>query len=145
MKTPWHIWVVGILSLLWNAGGGFDYVMARTQNPAYVEMIPADFRAEFLAYLDTMPVWASAGGGVGVWGSILGSVLILLRSRHAVTAFVASLVGLAVNSVYTYVVADTNLAMLAGNSAKLFSAAILVILLVLTWYSLRQRALGRLT
>ena len=83
MKTPWHIWVVGILSLLWNAGGGFDYVMARTQNPAYVEMIPADFRAEFLAYLDTMPVWASAGWGVGVWGSILGSVLILLRSRHA--------------------------------------------------------------
>ena len=145
MKTPWHIWVVGILSLLWNAGGGFDYVMARTQNPAYVEMIPADFRAEFLAYLDTMPVWASAGWGVGVWGSILGSVLILLRSRHAVTAFVASLVGLAVNSVYTYVVADTNLAMLAGNSAKLFSAAILVILLVLTWYSLRQRTLGRLT
>ena len=145
MKTPWHIWVVGILSLLWNAGGGFDYVMARTQNPAYVEMIPADFRAEFLAYLDTMPVWASAGWGVGVWGSFLGSVLILLRSRHAVTAFVASLVGLAVNSVYTYVVADTNLAMLAGNSAKLFSAAIVVILLVLTWYSLRQRTLGRLT
>ena len=145
MKSPWHIWVVGLGSLLWNAGGAFDYVMARTQNPSYVEMIPAEFRTEFLAYLDGMPIWASAGWGFGVWGSILGSVLILLRSRHAVTAFVASLIGLVVNSVYTYVVADTNLAMLAGNSAKLFTAAIVVILLLLTWYSLRQRALGRLT
>ena len=119
--------------------------MARTQNPANVEMIPAEFRTEYPAYLDEMPIWASAGWGFGVWGSIWGSVLILLRSRHAVTALVASLVGLAVNSLYSYVAADTNLAMLAGNSAKLFSAAILVILLVRTWYSLRQRVLGRLT
>lgn len=145
MKTPWHIWTVGILSLLWNAGGGYDYVMARTRNSSYIEMVPEGFRAQFLGYLDAMPIWASTGWALGVWGSILGSVLILLRSRHAATAFIVSLVGLVVNSVYTYILAETNLAMMAGNSAKLFTAAIVVILVLLVWYSLRQRNLGRLS
>lgn len=145
MKTPWHIWTVGILSLLWNAGGGYDYVMARSRNASYIDMVPEEFRADFLGYLDAMPIWASTGWALGVWCSILGSVLILLRSRHAATAFIVSLAGLAVNSVYTYVVAQTNLAMMAGNSAKMFTAAIVVVLVLLTWYSLRQRDLGRLS
>jgi hypothetical protein len=145
MRTPWHLWVVGFLSLLWNAGGGYDYVMARTGNASYVAMIPEGFRADFLAYLDAMPIWASTGWALGVWGSILGSVLILLRSRHALTAFYVSLAGLAVNSVYTYLLADTNLAMMAGTMAKLFTVGIVIVLILLTWYCHRQRSLGRLT
>lgn len=144
MKTPWHIWLVGAVSLLWNAGGAYDYVMARTQNPAYVEMVPEASRADFLAYLDAMPVWASTGWALGVWASILGSMLILLRSRQAASAFAVSLAGLAVNAAYTYGVAETDLAMLAGPSAKLFTAAIVVILVALLWYALRQRNAGHL-
>ena len=26
-RTPWHLWVVGVLSLLWNCYGGYDYLM----------------------------------------------------------------------------------------------------------------------
>lgn len=144
MKTPWHIWTVGILSLLWNAGGGYDYVMARAMTDSYLQMVPEEFRAEFLAYLEGMPVWAGFGWGLGVWASIAGSVLILLRSRHAAAAFMLSLAGLALNSVYTYLVAETNLAMLAGNGAKLFTAAIVAVLVLLTYYSLRQRRNGHL-
>lgn len=144
MKTPWHIWTVGILSLLWNAFGAFDYLMAQTRNASYVEMVPEEFRAQFLAYLDGMPIWAASGWALGVWASILGSFLILARSRHAVTAFVASIVGLAVNSAYTYLIAQTNLSMMTGTSAQLFTALILAVLLLLTWYAVRQRTLGRL-
>jgi hypothetical protein len=144
MKTPWHIWTVGILSLLWNAFGAFDYLMAQTRNASYVEMVPEEFRAQFLAYLDGMPIWAASSWALGVWASILGSFLILARSRHAVTAFVASIVGLAVNSAYTYLIAQTNLSMMTGTSAQLFTALILAVLLLLTWYAVRQRALGRL-
>ena len=144
MKTPWHIWTVGILLLLWNAFGAFDYLMAQTRNASYVEMVPEEFRAQFLAYLDGMPIWAASGWALGVWASILGSFLILARSRHAVTAFVASIVGLAVNSAYTYLIAQTNLSMMIGTSAQLFTALILAVLLLLTWYAVRQRTLGRL-
>ena len=27
--TPWHLWVVGVLTLLWNSVGGFSYTMTR--------------------------------------------------------------------------------------------------------------------
>lgn len=145
MKTPWHIWVVGIVSLLWNAGGGYDYIMAQTRNAAYLEMVPAEFRADYIAYLDNLPLWAASGWALGIWGSIAGSILILLRKRHAVAAFVLSLAGLAVNSVYTYLVAEQSLSMMAGPMAQLFTVAIVVILLLLLWYSIRQRNLGRLT
>jgi hypothetical protein len=144
MKTPWHIWVVGILSMLWNSGGAYDYVMTRTHNAGYLDMAPAEIRADYLAYLAAMPIWASTGWGLGIWGSILGSLLILLRSRHAVTAFYVSLAGLVVNSVYTYAIAKTSIAMLAGQMAMAFTVAIVIILLLLIWYSHRQLSLGHL-
>ena len=25
-KTPWHLWVVAVLALLWNGAGAFDYL-----------------------------------------------------------------------------------------------------------------------
>ena len=28
-KTPWHLWVVGVLTLLWNAVGATSYTMTR--------------------------------------------------------------------------------------------------------------------
>ncbi len=118
--------------------------MAQTRKASYVEMVPEEFRAQFLAYVDGMPIWAASGWALGVWASILGSFLILARSRHAVTAVIASIVGLAVNSAYTYLIVQTNLSMMTGKSAQLFTALILAVLLLLTWYAVRQRALGRL-
>jgi len=33
-NTPKHLWVVGVVSLLWNAVGAFDYFMSKTRNEA---------------------------------------------------------------------------------------------------------------
>ena len=30
-KTPWHLWLVGVVSLLWNGFGGYDFIMSTTQ------------------------------------------------------------------------------------------------------------------
>jgi hypothetical protein len=92
-KTPAHLWIVGIISLLWNAFGGYDYIMTRTRNMEYLSSMPGLSAEEILAYIDGFPLWAQIGWGLGVWGAILGSILLLMRSRHAVTAFAVSLVG----------------------------------------------------
>lgn len=34
MKTAWHSWLVGILALIWNAGGAYDDLMFKTANAA---------------------------------------------------------------------------------------------------------------
>jgi hypothetical protein len=145
MKTPWHIWVVGALSLLWHAGGAFDYLMSQTRNQSYLAMMPDDLRAQMIAYLDAMPVWAGSSWAIGVWGAVLGSALILARSRHAVSALWLSMVGLAATTAYTYLLSGTTIEMLTGGSAKLFSAAIFVVLALVIAYASRQRSLGRLT
>jgi hypothetical protein len=144
MKTPWHIWVVGVLSLLWHAGGAFDYLMSHLRPAFYIEMIPADVRPQMLAYLDGYPVWATAAWAVGVWGAVLGSVLILARSRFAVAALWGAMAGLVVNTVHNYLVSDVNLEQITGTGAMVFSAAIFAVLALVLAYASRQRSLGRL-
>ncbi len=40
--TPRHLWVVGVIALLWNAVGAMDYVMTQTQNEAYMSSFTPD-------------------------------------------------------------------------------------------------------
>ena len=144
MKTPWHIWVVGIVTLLWNAGGGYDYLMAELRNPSYLAMMPEADRAGYVAHLDAMPVWAVGTWAIGVWGSILGSILILLRSRHAVTAFALSLAGLIATTAYTFLVAAPSPFNTISPATLAFSAAIILVLVGSLFYARRQTLAGHL-
>ena len=143
MKTPWQIWVVGLITLMWHAFGAYDYTMSELRDAAYLSMMPEDQRAGMLAYLDNMPSWAVATWALGVWGSVLGSVLILNRSRHAVNAFVVSLLGFIGTSLYTYMIAPASI-MSQGGLGLVISGAILVILLGTMLYARAQVVAGRL-
>ena len=78
VKTPWHLWLVGVVSLLWNAFGAYDYTMTNLRNQAYLDSM--GYPAEGIAYLDAFPIWAHSGWALGVWGAVIGSVLLLMRS-----------------------------------------------------------------
>lgn len=94
--TPWHLWIIAILALLWNAFGAYDYLMTQTRNEAYMSA----FSPEQLEYFYNFPAWMEAFWAIGVWSAFLGAVLLVLRSRFAFHAFVLGLVGLAGSSVY---------------------------------------------
>lgn len=57
VKTPWHLWAVGIISLLWNAFGAMDYTMTKMGNAEYL----AAFTPEQRAYFASFPIWANIG------------------------------------------------------------------------------------
>ena len=80
--VPTSFWVIAAISLLWNAFGGYLYVMSSMGSAKLMASVPPEMKA----YMATMPVWAHAGWAFGIWGSFAGSVLLLMRSRHAVTA-----------------------------------------------------------
>lgn len=140
MRTPWHIWVVGGLSLLWNAGGAYDYLMTQLQVESYLSMFTAPQRA----YLDGVPLWFEFSWATGVWFSILGSLLILLRSAWAGAAFLISLLGLIVSSVWSFVVASPPANEVMGTFAIYFSAAITVVLILLYLYCRAMAGRGHL-
>lgn len=102
-RTPWHLWVVGVVSLLWNAFGAYDYTMTQAANRAYMAatMEPMGVSVDVaLAHFAAYPAWMDAAWALGVWGSLLGSILLLLRRRLAVIAFFVSLFGLFVSTLY---------------------------------------------
>ncbi len=100
--TPWHLWAVGGVSLLWNAFGGYDFVMSMTQRETYWRA--SGMTDAMITYYNAMPTWMYAPWVLGVWGAVAGSILLLLRSRFAVHAFALSLVGAAVSLLYGAVI-----------------------------------------
>jgi hypothetical protein len=99
--APVHLWIVGLLALLWNGFGCFDYFMTRTRGAGYIEsMMPGADGDAFMAYINGFPAWASAGWALGVWGGLAGAVLLLARSHHAVLALGLSLAGALIGIVY---------------------------------------------
>ena len=141
--TPWHLWVIGALSLLWNAGGAYDYVMTQSRNMDYLQMAAdnAEVPLEMvLDYFGGFPAWADMFWALGVWGAVGGSLLLLLRSRFAFHAFIASIIGIAGTTVYS--VTSDMPDELSSPFAIFFSAAIVIVTLALAFYAKKQTSAG---
>jgi hypothetical protein len=135
-KTPVHLWIVGILSALWNAGGAFDYYATQSRMESYM----SQFTPELLEYFYAFPAWMDAVWAIAVWGSLLGSVGLLLRKRWASWLFGAAIVCLGASTVYNFVLSD-GLALM-GTEGAVFTAVIWVITLFLFFYSRAMTARG---
>jgi len=106
--TPAHLWIVGGLGTLWNAFGAYDYVMTRTRNTDYLKSMMPDVDPQaMLAWVDGFPIWAQFGWGLGVWGGLLGSLLLLAKNRYAFHVLLLSLIGCVI-SLGWQMLADTN-------------------------------------
>jgi hypothetical protein len=100
--APWHLWVVGVVSLLWNAMGATDYTMTQLENRGWYEIMGFDERMTdaAIAFFDSTPWWADVAWAFGVWGGLVGSLLLLARNRWAVTAFGVSIAGVVASMIY---------------------------------------------
>jgi hypothetical protein len=131
--TPWHLWAVGGISLLWNGFGGYDFVMSVTQGETWWRA--SGMTQPMIDYFNAMPNWMYVPWVLGVWGAVAGSILLLLRSRFAVHAFALSLLGAVGNLLYGLVIArmpalPPEMAMMAY-----MPWAIVVIAAFLAWYA----------
>jgi hypothetical protein len=129
-RTPWHLWVVGVLSLLWNAVGAMDYVMTQTRNEQYM----SQFSQEQLDFFYSFPTWVVACWAIAVWGAVLGSVFLLLRRRLAVWLFFFSFLAMLATMVRNYLFAD-GLEVVGDPLSLGLSAAVVVIGFALFLYA----------
>lgn len=130
--APASLWAVGALATVWNGFGAYDYLMTRMRDMDYLtaHMAGTDASA-MLAYIDSFPIWAQAGWGMGVWLGLLGSLLLLVRSRWAVPSFGLSLIGMALSFGYQFSHPSDLAAMHDGAAAFMPYAIILVGILLL--------------
>jgi hypothetical protein len=141
-RTPVHLWIVGVLALLWNAIGCYDYLMTRLRNTDYLNsMMPTVDPNAVLAWVDDFPLYAQFGWGLGVWGGLLGAILLLARSRWAVLVLGLSLLGAVLGLGYQALVAPPMPGM-EGGLGTAMPYLIIGIALALFLYARAMRAKG---
>lgn len=128
-KPPISFWVIGIIALVWNGFGVITYLM--------MQLFTSDAVSETLAEqemaIESLPVWVTSAYAVAVWGGLLASLFLLMRKSWAKTWFLLSLLGVLVQSVYTFFLSNA----LADNGAGAFllPIAIIVVAIYLYYYS----------
>ncbi|MEM6667082.1 MAG: hypothetical protein AAF638_11840 [Pseudomonadota bacterium] len=127
--TPWHLWLVGALAVLWNAMGAYGNVMTLMQNEAHF----AQLTPEQVELFTTMPIWAASAYAIATWAALLGSILLLIKSRFATVMFGVSLVGMIISFFHNFALAGAGSVMNA--SQLVFTAAIMIIALALFLYA----------
>jgi len=140
VKTPWHIWLVGLIAVLFNSVGVFDFMMSMLQGAKYLAsagMTPAQ-----IAHYQQMPSWMMVVWAVGVFGAFLASILLLLRRKQALPVFIVSLAAFLVSLLYTYVL--TNGGAVMGRQMAITSAVIAGLLVFFSWYSRNMAQWGAL-
>ncbi|MBT8039780.1 MAG: hypothetical protein KJN78_06045 [Gammaproteobacteria bacterium] len=129
VKTPFHLWLIGILAVLWNAIGAFDYTATQMQMDFYM----SQFSEQQLAYFYGFPAWVDAAWAIAVWSSLLGSLMLLFRKALAAWLFGLAILGMIGTSVYNLVL--TNGLEVMGDGSMTFTVVIWVIALLLYFYA----------
>lgn len=127
--APKHLWIVGIITLLWNLMGAFDYLMTQTKAEWYM----GQFEQAQLDYFYSFPTLLVVFWALAVWGGVLGNILLLLRNRLATPVFVVSFVSMAGTAVYNY--GFSNSMEVTGSTGLIFTVVIFIVALGLVLYS----------
>ena len=129
LKVPSSFWIVAVLGLLWNCFGAYLYMLARLDPVTALAGVDPAMRD----YVANQPLWANIGYGLGIWGSFVGSVAMVIRSRHAVPLFMLSFVGAAVSHLGQA---------MAGVIPIPLATVIMVVIAFLWWFARRSQATG---
>lgn len=132
-KTPWHLWIIGLLSLLWNASGAATIIAAQTgQYPG----LPADEAAYYAAQAP----WFVALTDIALLSAFTGAIMLLLRRRWAVPLYIVSLVCIAVTAGYD--LAEGTSRMFANAGALVATIAIWILAALQLWYAAAMHGRG---
>ena len=137
VKPPGWFWVVGALALLWNLFGLAMFYLSVTMTPEQLAQLPAAQREVTEGY----PTWLWAVYGVAVIAGTLGSLLLLLRRRLALSVFWLSLVAIVV--LFAYALFPARMLELMGPAQALpMPVAVTVVAVLLVWFSRKAIARG---
>ena len=135
-RSPWHLWAVGILALVWNGSGSYTIMMAQAGKLAGLS-------AEEAAYYAAQPAWFVRVTDIALLSAVAAAVALLCQHRSAVWLFAASLTAIAVTDLYDLAAGSSR--MLADNAAMMVTIFIFIIAVLELLYAraMRGRAVLR--
>jgi len=132
-KTPWHFWVIGVLALLWYISGAYVIQMAE------IGQLP-DIKPDEAAYYAAKPMWLSLTTAIATYGSVLASILLLLRKAAAVPVFALALAFILLNDGIE--LARGTSRVYANSGAAIVTGIIAVIAVFMVWYAWKIKQKG---
>lgn len=132
-RTPWHLWTVAVVAVLWNGAGAYTIMMAQAGRLPGID-------ADEAAYYGAQPVWLVATTDIALVGSIAGAIALLLRRRMAVWLFALALVAIIFNNLYDLAAGTSR--MLVNQGALVFTGIIVVLAVLQLVYAsaMKKRA-----
>ena len=91
VRTPWHLWVIGVIAVLWNGMAAVDFTATATQYEPYMESVAQAAKD----HVYSLPTWTFAVWGLATWAGLIGGLMLLLRHASAVSLLALSLAGAA--------------------------------------------------
>ena len=89
---PWHLWLIGIIGGLWSSIGVLSFMLTQMN----VEAVMSQFPPQQRQYFESFPWWAVGFWAIGVFGGVIGCLLLLLKNRLASPVLLASVIGASV-------------------------------------------------
>lgn len=89
---PWHLRLIAILGALWSSIGVLSFILTQMKVAAVMSRFPPEQRE----YFESFPLWAVGFWAIGVFGGVIGCLLLLLKNRLAFHALLASVIGMGV-------------------------------------------------
>ena len=86
---PWHLWLIGILGVLWSCMGVLSFMLTQL----HVEAVMSRFPPQQRQYFESFPWWIVAFWAIDVFGGVIGCFLLLLKNRLAFHLLLASVIG----------------------------------------------------
>jgi peptidoglycan/LPS O-acetylase OafA/YrhL len=102
IKPSTSFWIIGVIALIWNLLG----VMAYLGQAFMPDEIKAALPEEQMNMLTNTPAWVTAAFAIAVWGGFLASMLLLARKKIAKRIFEISLLGIIVQLIYNFFIAN---------------------------------------
>jgi hypothetical protein len=135
-KPTTAFWIISVLALLWNLMGVWAYIDHVTMtSETLLSKLP-----EEQALYTNVPTWVTAAFAIAVWGSTLGSILLLLRKLWATPVFVISFAGIIVQMVHQLFISKS--IEVYGPGGAVMPVMIMLIGAFLIWYSRNATAKG---
>ena len=140
-KAPTHLWVVGIFALLWNSFGALDYTMSQFRVAGWIEtMMPGVDPQIVFDWLEQAPLITHFFWAIGVWGGVVGAILLLMRNANAVPTLAISLVGAVGGLVMGMLGSADRPEELGGSGIDPIMVGVVLIAIALFAYARKQKA-----
>jgi hypothetical protein len=129
--------LVGILGGLWSLIGVVSFMLTQMN----VEAVMSQFPPQQRAYFESFPLWAIAFWALGVFGGVVGCLLLLLKHRLAFHVLVASAIGAIVSNLGGVFLLG-GLEVMRDTGGLGFTAVPIVLGVVMAYYAWAMRKKG---